>query len=546
MVMKSYIRKNLAGILSVAMLASFPGNIRAASEIQSTAADNYNYQNFIDKGLLPQIGSADLKTTEQPVSANNMTDLVAWDTRKGYVTSAAGDFNKDGIKDLMVFYFAPAGSDAQKNGRKQTALYAGLYTHQDKKVTLLDSTELFSDNNIGYRNVRLGIMDMDGQKVLYVEENVNAYFADGSNLTYTWYGCDGKNLRPLCLVGKTDGGSSEVAYSILTYKDEENYDKEILWADSSYLAFHKDQVPLCTGEVGDALIQGFKKLNFGAPTLSLDTEAGYSVYSFTDETFPTFWETNLLEKVISYKCSGTGDYSLRNMKVEIEAAEFKDITVSAGGTQSQTTGTSQQNNGQTQNTEAQNAQNPPQGTAEEKNVESELFPITVTDSYEMNAESQGQTGFQGQSQTNQNQSEMNIEAIDMMKQQSGQNQQSPSNVIPAQPVVKKEYFFPDGNARYLTSAEVNQLSLQAVCFAKNEFYARHGRQFKSQELRDFFNARSWYQGTIAPESFSDSVFNAYEQANIDLLSKREHQLAANGYALDLPGYDITAVEIYMK
>lgn len=103
------------------------------------------------------------------------------------------------------------------------------------------------------------------------------------------------------------------------------------------------------------------------------------------------------------------------------------------------------------------------------------------------------------------------------------------------------YIIPDSDSRYIDQSEVAGLTLQEICYAKNEIYARRGRQFVSQELTDYFNAQTWYYGFVAPEQFSDSVFNAYEAANVGMLSNLEFSLAANGYQLDQPGYNIYAV-----
>lgn len=104
------------------------------------------------------------------------------------------------------------------------------------------------------------------------------------------------------------------------------------------------------------------------------------------------------------------------------------------------------------------------------------------------------------------------------------------------------YAIEGSDSRYLTREDVQNLTAQAACYAKNEIYARRGRMFKSKELQEFFGAKNWYNGTIPGDSFSDNVFNDYERKNIDLLAAREHELASNGYALDQPGYDIYAVQ----
>ena len=75
------------------------------------------------------------------------------------------------------------------------------------------------------------------------------------------------------------------------------------------------------------------------------------------------------------------------------------------------------------------------------------------------------------------------------------------------------------------------LSLQKLCYAKNEIYARRGYIFQSQELRDYFGSKPWYYPTVPASAFSDQVFNAYEMANIGLLKKYEYAIDPNGYQL---------------
>ena len=111
---------------------------------------------------------------------------------------------------------------------------------------------------------------------------------------------------------------------------------------------------------------------------------------------------------------------------------------------------------------------------------------------------------------------------------------------------RSEYIFAEADTRYLTQEEVDKLSLQAVCYAKNEIYARHGRKFLSTELQEYFNDKSWYQGTVEAEKFSPSVFNKYESDNIQILVKAEEKLRSGGYLLDQPGYDIHKVDTACK
>ncbi|MCR5160903.1 MAG: YARHG domain-containing protein [Lachnospiraceae bacterium] len=94
-----------------------------------------------------------------------------------------------------------------------------------------------------------------------------------------------------------------------------------------------------------------------------------------------------------------------------------------------------------------------------------------------------------------------------------------------------EYIFEDSDSRYLTMDDISGLTLQMVCYARNEIYARRGYIFQSQELRDYFASKSWYHGTTASSQFSSSIFNTYELANIDLLKNYEYGTNPNGYQL---------------
>ena len=96
----------------------------------------------------------------------------------------------------------------------------------------------------------------------------------------------------------------------------------------------------------------------------------------------------------------------------------------------------------------------------------------------------------------------------------------------------RDYIIADSDRRYLTEGEIRNLTLKEINYAKNEIYARHGRKFKSAELQNYFNSKSWYHGTIEPDDFQNSYLNDYEQKNTELLSKVEHSISSDGYQLD--------------
>ena len=68
-----------------------------------------------------------------------------------------------------------------------------------------------------------------------------------------------------------------------------------------------------------------------------------------------------------------------------------------------------------------------------------------------------------------------------------------------------DYIIPDSLNRYLTAEDLSNLSAKGLCFARNEMLARMGRGFNNHELQDYFNSMSWYQCTMNPSDFDNSV-----------------------------------------
>ena len=91
-----------------------------------------------------------------------------------------------------------------------------------------------------------------------------------------------------------------------------------------------------------------------------------------------------------------------------------------------------------------------------------------------------------------------------------------------------EQIIEGSDSRYLTQSDLNNFSKTGLELAKNEIYARRGRIFVTPYIDKYFRQQSWYQPTIAPESFSDNMLNEYETANVALIVNAEGTLAASG------------------
>ena len=106
------------------------------------------------------------------------------------------------------------------------------------------------------------------------------------------------------------------------------------------------------------------------------------------------------------------------------------------------------------------------------------------------------------------------------------------------------YIFYDSDKRLLSYEEACDLSLQELCYARNEIYARHDRLFNSAELQNYFDQKNWYYGSVPADEFSDEVLNETELTNAGLLHDIEFSRADNGYELDQPGYAYNEIGCY--
>ena len=84
-----------------------------------------------------------------------------------------------------------------------------------------------------------------------------------------------------------------------------------------------------------------------------------------------------------------------------------------------------------------------------------------------------------------------------------------------------EYLLPESNTRHITGAELDELTWEQCCLARNEIYARHGYIFKTAQIQKYFESKAWYHGTVNADSFDYSTLNAFEADNVDLIQQYE-------------------------
>lgn len=87
-----------------------------------------------------------------------------------------------------------------------------------------------------------------------------------------------------------------------------------------------------------------------------------------------------------------------------------------------------------------------------------------------------------------------------------------------------DYILSDSNSRYYSTNELSDLSNYELYLARNEIYARHGREFRNQDLRDYFGRMPWYVSRYSANEFdSMDLLNDYEKKNADTMLSIEKQ-----------------------
>ena len=84
-----------------------------------------------------------------------------------------------------------------------------------------------------------------------------------------------------------------------------------------------------------------------------------------------------------------------------------------------------------------------------------------------------------------------------------------------------EYILPYSNTRPLTNADLNGLTSDLLRLARNEIYARYGRQFNDPELRAYFNSKSWYANIVKLPLGTEPELTELEKNNIEMIQEYE-------------------------
>ena len=113
---------------------------------------------------------------------------------------------------------------------------------------------------------------------------------------------------------------------------------------------------------------------------------------------------------------------------------------------------------------------------------------------------------------------------------------------------KYDYIFPDSSTRALRNSELDGMTEDELCIARNEIFARNGYTFKSRNLMEYFLRKDWYEPIMEVGNSDAILFTPVEKDNIDLLHEAELEAAKNAdkiYRSEGDAPDLTKLDTAM-
>lgn len=121
-----------------------------------------------------------------------------------------------------------------------------------------------------------------------------------------------------------------------------------------------------------------------------------------------------------------------------------------------------------------------------------------------------------------------------------------------------DYMLPDSSSKTITTADLSGMSLAQLRIARNEIFARHGRQFKDSMLNQWFYSKTWYLNIpqkYSPDYFDEnhpSPLSKLESDNVNTISAYEQAIMdtqdiyPNASTVFLSDYDLGLSKAVLK
>lgn len=92
-----------------------------------------------------------------------------------------------------------------------------------------------------------------------------------------------------------------------------------------------------------------------------------------------------------------------------------------------------------------------------------------------------------------------------------------------------DYVISDSSTREISKTELTKLTPWQLKVARNEIYARHGREFVHKDLQCYFAKKSWYK---VDSNFSESSLSTTENKNVATILAYEQEISSPLYQTD--------------
>ena len=124
--------------------------------------------------------------------------------------------------------------------------------------------------------------------------------------------------------------------------------------------------------------------------------------------------------------------------------------------------------------------------------------------------------------------------------------------------MNKDYMLDFSSQRVVTESDLRGMSLAELRIARNEIFARHGRQFKDSTLNEWFYSKMWYLNIpmkYSPDSFdriSPSPLSRMEIDNANFIKAyedrlmQENDIYPNASSVLLSEYDLALSKPVLK
>ena len=289
----------------------------------------FDWYQYINDNYVPEMGWADLEPATKDI--HDSSYLKSWDYRPGLLSAQLTDLDNDGIEDCVLYFvddvekYSSNGDSGGEIDPASTIFVQYLKRNRDGTVTETQAWPITGGNGNSFCDVVGGILEFEGEKYIYFESNSFAYYANGYGCLYSFYNYDGSELCPRFAVGKTEGGSIQFAYSVVTNNDNGRETAEVVishnyrtswWSDkdgdhsvqyicgdSEWRRYHSEEKTMIDSyDPPQAMMEGLSSVTDITPG-EVTVENSDNPYAFGN-TYISYRNMDCFTQAFHYNCGG--------------------------------------------------------------------------------------------------------------------------------------------------------------------------------------------------------------------------------------------------